>query len=325
MSGPIIEQNLDGKSFLRLMVFVSFTPFFLLIDPALPLPNYYLAAFALIYFVGLYLSPRLENVLNKRLPLTDIIDLGIIALLILFNEKYMLALSMFFILPIIRLSFHGRQLKPLLLLLGISVFYLAIGLLKQSDYLLLMIIQVVLFFILFFYTSNLVKFSLQNYYQQAYQDTLTKIHNRRYFNHMLTQMVREKIPFCLVLLDLDNFKSLNDTQGHQHGDYVLKVIALIQKDCTRSYDIVARFGGDEFAIILPRQSKEVCRNIAERIRANVLANPKLLSYPDITISIGIAAFPEDASTEEGILQKADEALYKAKDKGKNNVHIYQSI
>lgn len=324
MSGPIIEQNFTGVNFLRFMVFVLFTPFFLLIDPALPKANYFLAAFALVYFGGMYFLPRLQELINRRWPLTTLIDLAIIALLILFNEKYMLALSMFFIFPIIRLSFNPGMLKPLINVTGICSFYLAVGIIRHSEHLLLMIIQVVLFLILFFYTSNLAKSSLQNYYLQAYQDGLTKIYNRRYFNHMLTQMVREKIPFCLILLDLDNFKNLNDTQGHQHGDYVLKVVALIQKDCTRSYDIVARVGGDEFAIILPRQTKEVCRNIAERIRANVLANPKLFSYPNITISLGIASFPEDADTEEGILEKADEALYKAKDKGKNCVHIYKS-
>jgi diguanylate cyclase (GGDEF)-like protein len=136
-------------------------------------------------------------------------------------------------------------------------------------------------------------------------------------------MIREEVPFCLIIIDIDNFKALNDTKGHHHGDYVLKVIALIQKECTRSYDVVTRFGGDEFAIIMPRLAKSACKIIAERIRNNVLVSPKLLSYPNISISVGIASFPQDALVEEEILKKADEALYKAKNMGKNFVCVCQ--
>jgi diguanylate cyclase (GGDEF)-like protein len=182
---------------------------------------------------------------------------------------------------------------------------------------------VVFFFIIAFYTKNLFNLYQQSYYQQANQDTLTKIHNRRYFNHMLSRMIREEVPFCLIIIDIDNFKALNDTKGHHHGDYVLKVIALIQKECTRSYDVVTRFGGDEFAIIMPRLAKSACKIIAERIRNNVLVSPKLLSYPNISISVGIASFPQDALVEEEILKKADEALYKAKNMGKNFVCVCQ--
>jgi diguanylate cyclase (GGDEF)-like protein len=186
----------------------------------------------------------------------------------------------------------------------------------------LMSLQVVLFFILALFTWAQQQSYRQTYFTQANLDTLTKIHNRRFFNHALSQLVEKKTPFSLLLLDLDDFKMLNDTQGHHHGDYVLKIIAATIRECTRSSDIFSRYGGDEFAIILPHTSKEDSKQIAERIRNKVLIHPKFLMYSRISLSIGIAAFPGDADSTEGILQKADEALYKAKERGKNYVYVY---
>lgn len=323
MSPMFIDQNRFDINFLRLMVYVLFVPFFLLIDPNIPVQNYYLAGLALSYVVLLYVFPRISAVLNAAVPLTLIIDMLVISLLLFFNEKYIYSLSLLYILPIIRLSFNLSPLTAVFAASFSSLLYIIIGFIQQI-FLLPIIIQCVLFFITSFFTWNLIKSYQQNYYQQVNQDTLTKINNRRYFNHMLSKLVQENCPFSLIILDLDNFKVLNDTHGHHHGDYVLKVIALIQKECTRSYDIVTRFGGDEFAIILPKSSKEMGKSIAERIRNNVLTSPKLLSYSNITISLGMASFPLDAANEEEIVQKADEALYKAKNSGKNCVCVYGS-
>lgn len=323
MSPIFSDQTRYDINFLRLMVYVLFVPFFLLIDPNLPVQNYYLAGFTLIYVVLLFLFPRINDILNSVIPLVLILDMLLISILLFFNEKYIYSLSFIYILPIIRLSFNMNPVSAFLTALMAGCLYIIIGVV-QNIFLLPIIIQALFFFIVAFFTWHLAKFFQQNYYQQANQDTLTKINNRRYFNHVLTKMVQEKIPFSLIILDLDNFKTLNDKHGHHHGDYILKVIALIQKECTRSYDIVTRFGGDEFAIILPRSTNEIGKSIAERIRNNVIASPKLLSYSNVTVSLGIASFPLNASNEEEILQKADEALYKAKSLGKNCVYIYQA-
>ena len=165
----------------------------------------------------------------------------------------------------------------------------------------------------------------QNFHKSCFLlanlDTLTKIHNRRFFNNSMNSLISKNIPFSLILIDLDNFKMLNDTEGHSHGDYVLKIIANIMKQYTRNTDVIARFGGDEFAIILPETSKEKSKAIAERIRNSVMVNPKFIPYAQVSLSMGISAYPNDGHTMNEIIEKADEALYIAKSRGKNYIHI----
>ena len=291
-------------------------------DPNLPVHTYYIAGAALFYAAVLYLFPAINNILSQVFPFALMIDIITASFLVYFCGTYAVALSTLYLFPILALSFNE---KPFAVLLGSVLsgsFYLSIVLLKKF-YLPPVVVQVIFFQIFAFYARYLVQRFRHTYFAQANQDTLTKIHNRRFFNYTLNRMVNENIPFSLILLDLDNFKLLNDTQGHHHGDYVLKVIASILKECTRSYDIVARYGGDEFAVILPHSSKEAGKAIAERIRNNVLVNPKLMPYPYISLSLGIAAFPIDATNSEEILQKADEAMYKAKNIGKNHVCVYE--
>ena len=124
----------------------------------------------------------------------------------------------------------------------------------------------------------------------------------------------------MILLDLDNFKQLNDLAGHHAGDQILKLTAQLMKKFTRNSDIVARIGGDEFAIILPKTNKEKSKLIATRIRNNIIVHPQIIAYPSLGISVGIAAFPQDGQSAETIIQKADEALYTAKARGKNYVY-----
>jgi diguanylate cyclase (GGDEF)-like protein len=290
-------------------------------EAELPAADLYLAAFAFIYSGTLFLLPRVNDFLTAIIPLPLVADFAFITLFIMYNSRYVYALAGLYMLPVIALSFQARPFYSFFGALLAGSLYLAIAAYKGFP-LPSFIVQVIVFFITAFFTQFLVNFVHNSYFQQANQDTLTKIHNRRYFNHILSRMVRTNVPFSLILLDIDNFKMLNDTQGHHHGDYVLKVIASILKECTRVSDVVARFGGDEFAIILPQSGKETAKNIAERIRNNVLINPKLLLYPHISLSLGIASFPEDASNEEDILKRADEALYRSKGMGKNYVSVY---
>jgi diguanylate cyclase (GGDEF)-like protein len=130
------------------------------------------------------------------------------------------------------------------------------------------------------------------------------------------------------MLDLDGFKRCNDSRGHLFGDSILKNIAEILYHTVRSMDIVARYGGDEFMVILPETGELLAMDIAERVRGNIMR--KVALPPDeaapgprtLTASIGIACFPEHGDTVELLLENVDKALYRAKNKGKNRVEVF---
>ncbi|MCR4347348.1 MAG: diguanylate cyclase [Sulfuricaulis sp.] len=163
----------------------------------------------------------------------------------------------------------------------------------------------------------------------AIQDSLTELLNRRGFYRWLTaEMERSRRynhPFSLLMLDIDDFKIINDTYGHQAGDEAIRVIASRIRRQVRPVDRVARYGGEEFAVILPETTAAGALSTSERIRASV-AGAAILLAPEqglnLTISIGMATFPEDADTDDGIIAAADQALYSAKEAGRNRVCRY---
>ncbi|MEK7828616.1 MAG: GGDEF domain-containing protein, partial [Deltaproteobacteria bacterium] len=130
-------------------------------------------------------------------------------------------------------------------------------------------------------------------------------------------------PLSLIIMDIDNFKKFNDAHGHLQGNFLLSFMSEIFKKNARNTDTVARYGGEEFVIMSPENNKQNAFILAERIRKDVekFCRPEInKAIPvSVTISMGIASFPDDASNEEGLIQKADEALYKAKQAGKNKV------
>lgn len=161
-------------------------------------------------------------------------------------------------------------------------------------------------------------------------DSLTELFNRRYFQERLfEEMERSKRhngPFTIFMMDIDDFKVLNDNYGHMAGDKALKRIAFAISDAVRSIDVAARFGGEEFSVILPYTTKENSYFIAERIRRNVedirFIENKLPLGQVVSISVGIAEFPADADSMEDLIDKADQAMYLAKAGGKNRVVGY---
>ncbi|MCL5408536.1 MAG: sensor domain-containing diguanylate cyclase [Candidatus Omnitrophica bacterium] len=158
-------------------------------------------------------------------------------------------------------------------------------------------------------------------------DTLTQIYNRRHFQKSFkeigTEAMKDNFPVSLAMIDIDYFKNYNDKNGHIAGDKVLKEISYIFKKHTKGSDIVARYGGEEFVIVFPNTTKENAQKICEKLRKSVekTAFPFKEYQPNgnLTISIGIATYPQDTGNIEDILQKADEALYKAKNGGRNRV------
>ena len=169
----------------------------------------------------------------------------------------------------------------------------------------------------------------REYFEQISRvDGLTGLYNHKFFYKLLNAEIaradRYKYSFSLIMIDIDDFKKINDNYGHQRGDTILKEIASIFKSFVRITDSAVRYGGEEFAIILSQTAKQHGRVFADRIVKGV-ATSKLKSFSHneaITVSAGLAGYPDDANTQESLIQKADEALYQAKKMGKNTLCVY---
>lgn len=161
----------------------------------------------------------------------------------------------------------------------------------------------------------------------ANSDSLTKLYNRRYFYKIATKILklaqRSKQDVCVCMIDIDNFKTINDTYGHHLGDYVIKNLAKNLTSLTRQSDIIGRYGGEEFILLLPDTNIEGAKVIANKICKEI--SEQKIVYKDIdlsyTISLGLNEYTKMDSIDDFII-KADEALYKAKHAGKNQVVVY---
>lgn len=163
---------------------------------------------------------------------------------------------------------------------------------------------------------------------QAVTDSLTTLYNRRYFEEFLDKEVirakRMNQPFTLIALDLDYLKQINDKYGHSYGDLAIQTVADVLKKNARSIDIAARMGGEEFNLLLPGVDSNGGLIAAERIRA-AIAECELEQIGQITASIGVATFLEHSNNADELLELADQAMYKAKRNGRNQVQIAKSI
>jgi diguanylate cyclase (GGDEF)-like protein len=161
---------------------------------------------------------------------------------------------------------------------------------------------------------------------QAVRDPLTGLYNRHYLEQALERelrrAVREKSPVGILMADIDFFKRINDTAGHAAGDEVLRELGRFFTLHLRPYDVACRFGGEEFTLILPGSTLETSARQAERLRESVRElTPSFEGRPlgPLSLSLGVAAFPEDGDTAEALLSAADAALYRAKAAGRNRV------
>lgn len=167
----------------------------------------------------------------------------------------------------------------------------------------------------------------ENVKHLAIRDGLTGLYNRRHFEEVLRSETlraqRHKQTVSLIFIDVDYFKNYNDGQGHLMGDEVLKQVGGLILRRVRETDTVCRYGGEEFTVLLPCTDKMSARRVAEDIRERVAAHPFPFREQQpggaITVSLGIAAYPADAKTEEALVKSADAALYRAKQGGRNRV------
>jgi diguanylate cyclase (GGDEF)-like protein len=156
---------------------------------------------------------------------------------------------------------------------------------------------------------------------KAHTDTLTSLWNHGYFQYRLDEELlkakSKNYPISILMIDLDDFKKFNDTYGHIQGDEALRKVSEQLKKKARETDIICRYGGEEFSVILLFTTKDEAFNIAENIRKNLAENN--ISGYKFTVSVGLSNYPQDGLEKDVLIRKADMALYKAKREGKNKV------
>jgi two-component system, cell cycle response regulator len=176
------------------------------------------------------------------------------------------------------------------------------------------------------YTAKL-RSSVQQSWELAITDPLTGLFNRRYLESQVSALVEDAVageqPFAVLMVDIDLFKAVNDTQGHDVGDRVLAELGQRLRANLRGVDVPCRIGGEEFLIALPDTDVAGACEVAERLRRAVLTGPFNDAEPQplsLTVSIGVAGLESPSDTLEALLKRADEALYRAKRDGRNRVH-----
>ena len=183
-----------------------------------------------------------------------------------------------------------------------------------------------------YFTSMLadeLQISRAKVHKLAQVDDLTGCWNMRMFNQLMLQESRRSLryarSFSVVMLDADNLKTTNDIHGHHAGSSLIQAIGCTLRDSVRSSDIVARFGGDEFILLLPETSSEAAASVADRLRLKVGQTGHILEGRQLplSISLGVAGFPEHGQTIEEVTRHADEALYLSKRAGKNRTTLFQ--
>src|SRR5205823_7984507 len=175
--------------------------------------------------------------------------------------------------------------------------------------------------------ADQLRSNVQASMEMAVTDALTGLYNRRYMENQTATLVEHAAnrgkALSVVVLDVDHFKAVNDTHGHDVGDRVLQELATRLRTCVRNVDLICRMGGEEFVVVLPDTGMEIAVRVAERIRRIVSAKPfdagaRLGPLP-VTVSLGVALIESPDDSIEDITKRADEALYRAKREGRNRV------
>ncbi|WP_295882006.1 GGDEF domain-containing protein [uncultured Thiohalocapsa sp.] len=190
-------------------------------------------------------------------------------------------------------------------------------------------------FVLVAYVTSLLAADLgfaRAYVEQlADTDTLTGLSNMRAFNQALSQherLARRRAePLSVLMIDIDNLKAINDHHGHETGNRAIRNVAAAIKDCVRANDVVARYGGDEFIVLLPSAPESAAQNAGERILKRMADAPVEGSagHVSVSVSIGLATLPVAAGDVEELLRHADEALYASKRAGRNRLSSFASL
>jgi diguanylate cyclase (GGDEF)-like protein len=269
-------------------------------------------------------SPRLRNTLLVISCLLTAVLLGWIDI----NLSPEVALSVFYLVPIVAATWFVHESA------GVAVSFLCGGLAAYDTELLSGLLNHnfwiglwasasrLIFFLIAVWLVGRLRRNMGSIRQLAMTDSLTGVYNARaFFDFLEKEMARSRRygrPTSLMYLDLDNFKSINDTFGHQVGNTALEVAAGTLKNSVRAADIVARLGGDEFAVLLPETDEEDARTIAERARENLVRETGLKHWP-LTFSVGLSTCRDEFCTVDELIQVADDLMYQVKRSGKNGI------
>ncbi|KZL89457.1 HD-GYP domain-containing protein [Clostridium magnum] len=298
---------------------------------------------ALIYIIWMFFSTEKLKFKNSRLlQITeDLIFILIFSILIVVSEAHESQYKLLFLFIVITSTIQSGIKQGMVVstissmtVLGIDLIYGDNTNVNQhfENDLILCSIFILTAWLLGYYVK-IEKEYTENLTNLANIDGLTEVYNHRFFHDALKKILekadKEKSPVSLIFTDIDYFKHYNDLYGHQKGDEVLRTIGFILKSSVRAGDIVARYGGEEFAIILPNTSEKDCLYVAERIRTEVerweFEGEENQPNGQVTISLGVATFPDKASNEIELVKSSDDALYRAKFFNKNRVETYYSV
>lgn len=293
-------------------------------------------------------SPSKKNDYNMFFSIASLqldFDLVVLSLLVFFSggfESPVVVLFIFYIMVSTFLIYYKKAFRNTLvvMILIVVIFFSKEGSFASSQKLTTMIAFNVVLLFSFFISSYLSKNLREN--EKVLQkllkktrdlsitDGLTSLYNQSHFFKLLDTELnksrRYSLPFSLILFDVDYFKNYNDNNGHIRGSKALKKIGGLMKTVFRSSDALAKYGGDEFVIILPNTDKVGAFLAADRLRETIGNEPFVGAEKQptgtLTLSLGIAGYPDHGSTAEEILDKADKALYFAKEAGRNRTIIY---
>ena len=294
-----------------------------------------------IYFAGFVLAYRYLNFYERETRWKLAIEIWVMIIFItwiLWNTgKIDSPLLNLYLLVIITSGLTMGKVTTLLILLLITCVYIYMGypVFQASTYSLQGFGRMMTIFspyLLIAYLTTMLSADLQ-YARRMFKhlsetDEMTGLNNIRSFNHALTHEIRKSIRykqiFSLLMIDADELKSINDRYGHAAGDQLIVTMATTVQNCLRESDMLARYGGDEFIALLPQTDQKNAMEAAERIRRAVENTAFDMDGEKISssVSIGIATFPEQADNTNDLLRKADLALYKSKDEGRNRATLY---
>lgn len=238
-----------------------------------------------------------------------------------------LALSFFYLFPILIAAWYAGRWAGIVMSAISAVSWLVADLSMLTKFSSRFIpfvnetLRLMVFLVMAYMMSELKK-NIDEHKKTARTDPLTNIFNRRAFFELaqleINKAQRFRSPISMIFIDIDNFKSVNDTCGHQIGDQLLIVVAQGIKKQIRAIDVLARFGGDEFGILLPCTAAGAARRVAVKLRRNLLAMVEDAAWP-VTFSIGLITYEPSPGHVNEIVLKADELMYLAKHEGKNTI------